>query len=76
VTAVSRVVAIGEESRIQGFALAGVTTCPTERKQETCAAWRALSDETAVVILTPSAADHLAGQLDRRPDVLTVVMPP
>ncbi len=72
----SRVAVIGEQGRIQGFALAGVATHPAETDEEARSAWRSLGDEVAVVILTPSAADRLAGQLEQRPEVLTVVMPP
>ncbi len=72
----SRVAVIGEEVRIQGFVLAGVAAHPAETDEEARLAWRSLGDEVAVVILTPRAADHLAGQLRQRPDVLTVVMPP
>jgi vacuolar-type H+-ATPase subunit F/Vma7 len=73
---VSRVAVIGEEARIQGFALAGVITCPAETEDEARAAWRSLTDEVAVVILTPRAAGRLTDHLEQRPDVLTVVMPP
>lgn len=72
----SRVAVIGEEVRIQGFALAGVTTCPAETDDEARSAWRSLGDEVAVVIFTPRAAGRLEGRLEQRPDVLTVVMPP
>lgn len=72
----SRVAVIGEEARIHGFALAGVATHPAENDEEARSAWRSLGTDVAVVILTPSAADRLAGQLDQRPEVLTVVMPP
>ena len=53
----SRVAVIGEEVRIQGFALAGVITCPAETEDEARSAWRSLGGEVAVVILTPRAAD-------------------
>jgi len=72
----SRVAVIGEEVRIHGFALAGVPAHPAETDEQARKAWRLLGDDVAVVILTPRAADRLAGQLDQRPQVLTVVMPP
>ncbi|HUK70195.1 MAG TPA: V-type ATP synthase subunit F [Streptosporangiaceae bacterium] len=72
----SQVAVIGEETRIQSFALAGVATHPAETDEETRLAWRSLSADVSVVILTPLAADRLAGQLQQRPEVLTVVMPP
>lgn len=72
----SRVAVIGEETRIQGFALAGVATHRAETDEEARSAWRSLGADVAVVILTPGAADRLASQLRQRPEVLTVVMPP
>jgi vacuolar-type H+-ATPase subunit F/Vma7 len=71
----SRVAVIGEAGRIRGFALAGVATHPAETDEEARSAWYGLDDDVTVVILTPQAADRLAGQLSQRPDVLTVVMP-
>ena len=72
----SRVAVIGEEVRIRGFAMAGVIAFPAETEDETRSAWRSFGAEVAVVILTPRAADCLAGHLGERPDALTVVMPP
>ncbi|MGE5292036.1 MAG: V-type ATP synthase subunit F [Micromonosporaceae bacterium] len=72
----SRVAVIGEAVRIQGFALAGVATHPAETDEEARSAWRSLGEDVAVVILTPQAANRLASQLNQRPQVLTVVMPP
>jgi vacuolar-type H+-ATPase subunit F/Vma7 len=71
-----RVAVIGEEVRIQGFALAGVATHPAETDAQARSAWRSLGDDVAVVILTPRAAGRLASQLRQRPEVLAVVMPP
>lgn len=75
VSEMSRVAVIGEQARIHGFALAGVVTHAAETDEETRSAWHSLGDDVAVVILTPRAADRLAGQLQLRPEVLTVVMP-
>jgi vacuolar-type H+-ATPase subunit F/Vma7 len=71
----SHVAVIGEAGRIRWFALAGVATHAAETDEEARSAWRALADDVTVVILTPRAADRLAGQLKQRPQVLTVVMP-
>ena len=43
-----------------GFALAGARIFPAENAQEARAAWRALPDSVAVVILTAAAAAALA----------------
>jgi vacuolar-type H+-ATPase subunit F/Vma7 len=71
----SQVAVIGEEGRIQTFALAGVATHPAETAEEVRLAWRSLGNDVTVVILTPQAAHGLADQLEQRPEVLTVVMP-
>lgn len=69
-----RVAAVGEWSRIRGFALAGVRTLPAEDAEAVCAAWVRLEADTAVVILTASAADVLGETAWHGP--LTVVLPP
>jgi vacuolar-type H+-ATPase subunit F/Vma7 len=68
-----RVAVIGEETRVQGFALAGAVVCPATGPGAVRAAWAGLADDIAVVVLTPAAADAL----DSTPvgDRLTVVMP-
>ena len=71
----ARAAVIGELLQIQGFALAGAVICPAEDRAGAHAAWRSLPDDVAVVVLTRGAAAWLAGQLARRPGVLTVVMP-
>jgi vacuolar-type H+-ATPase subunit F/Vma7 len=71
---VPRIAVIGEEPRVQGFALAGAEVCPATDADEVRAAWAGLADDVAVVVLTPSAAAALAtNPVGRR---LTVVMPP
>lgn len=68
-----RAAVIGEQARVQGFALAGAVVCPAAGPDAVLAAWTALADDIAVVLLTPAAADVLesipAG------DRLIVVMP-
>jgi vacuolar-type H+-ATPase subunit F/Vma7 len=72
-----RVAVIGEEPRVQGFALAGAEVCPATDPGEVRAAWAGLADDVAVVVLTPLAADALATTLDTTSGHrLTVVMPP
>jgi vacuolar-type H+-ATPase subunit F/Vma7 len=68
-----RVAVIGEETRVQGFALAGAVVCPANEPGDIRAAWAGLADDIAVVLLTPAAAEAL----DSTPvgDRLTVVMP-
>lgn len=85
---VGKVVAVGERVRIEGFALAGVLTFTAEEPAGVAAAWQALPDDVAVVVLTPAAAaavvdrvaDTVADTASRsaiRPGPrLTVVLPP
>ena len=65
---------IGEALRVQGFALAGAAVYPAEHQDEATAAWRWLPTDTAVVVLTATAAAWLREETARRRDILTVVM--
>lgn len=69
----ARVAVIGEDVRVQGFGLAGAIVCAASGSAAVQAAWRALSDDVAVVVLTPDAARALADTSPGRR--LTVVMP-
>jgi vacuolar-type H+-ATPase subunit F/Vma7 len=70
---VSTVVALGEEHRVEGFALAGVEVVAAADAQAVRDAWAALAADVAVVILTPAAADALGPGLAPRP--IRVVLP-
>ena len=70
-----RVAAIGEESRVGGFALAGALTVPARTADEARTAWAALPPDVALVVLTAAAAEALADELGDSPR-LTAVMPP
>ncbi|HEY3259735.1 MAG TPA: V-type ATP synthase subunit F [Pseudonocardiaceae bacterium] len=50
------VAAIGERTRVDGFALAGVLVQVADAAAEVRTAWQALPSDVAVVLLTPSAA--------------------
>ena len=71
----ARAAAIGENSRVQGYALAGAVVCPAEDAAGARAAWRSLPPDVEVVIVTASAAAWLGGELTARAAPLTVVMP-
>jgi vacuolar-type H+-ATPase subunit F/Vma7 len=77
VTAVSRVAVIGEELRVQGFALAGAAVYPADTEEEARRAWHSLPADVAVLILTARAAGWLgdlrSAALGR--GLLPVVMP-
>ncbi len=64
---------IGEQTRVQGFALVGAEVHPVSGPDAIRAAWAGLSEDVAVVILTPAAAAivEVAGDGGR----LTAVMP-
>ncbi len=68
------VVALGETHELEGFALAGVEVIVADAA-DAVSAWEALDDDVVLVILSPSAAAAVLGELHRRPEVLTVVMP-
>ena len=72
----SRVVAIGESTRVAGFLLVGVDVMPADSPTAVLAAWRALPPDTGLVVLSPAAAAVVA-ELDEKADrPLTAVMPP
>ena len=52
--------AIGEETLVRGFGLAGVLVRPADDADAVRAAWRGLPDGVSLVILTPAAATVLA----------------
>ena len=71
--AAGRVAAIGELIQVEGFGMAGAAVCPAENPDEVRAAWRSLSTDVVVVILTPAAATAIGQPPGGLP--LTVVMP-
>lgn len=73
----ARVAAIGEEVRVEGFALAGAVAFAADDPTAVRAAFAALPDDIAIVVLTPAAAAALRGQRPSRPgrEPLTVVLP-
>ncbi len=71
----SRAAAIGEDARVAGYALAGVTVHPAATPAAIVSAWERLAADVACVILTPAARDALGERLRERPDVVSVVLP-
>jgi vacuolar-type H+-ATPase subunit F/Vma7 len=69
----SRIAALGESHRVEGFSLAGAAVFAAQSADEVRRAWANLPAEVAVVILTPAAADALGDVDDLRP--LRVVLP-
>lgn len=69
------VAVIGEDVLIQGYGLAGARVLAAEEADAVRAAWRSLTPDVGVVILTPAAASALDGEMTGEWP-LTVVMPP
>ncbi|WP_406481153.1 V-type ATP synthase subunit F [Streptomyces sp. NBC_01615] len=55
--------AIGEQARVAGLALAGVTVLVAEEPESVRRAWQGLPQGVALVIVTPAAADTLGSAL-------------
>jgi vacuolar-type H+-ATPase subunit F/Vma7 len=72
----SEVAAIGAMPQVGGFALAGARVYPADTAEQARAAWDALPDTVAVVILTEAAAEALGAERAPPPTPLTIVMPP
>ena len=71
----STVVALGADDALDGFALVGVSVVPAATDDEVRETWQHLGTDVGLVILSGDAARCLEPELDKRPDVLTVVMP-
>jgi vacuolar-type H+-ATPase subunit F/Vma7 len=61
----SRVVAIGEEAALAGYALAGVEVVGAVDPAAVVDAWKALDADVGLVLLTAAARSALEGILDR-----------
>ena len=71
----SRVAAIGEETRLAGYALAGVDIYAASGADQYRAAWTRLPGDVGLVVLTSAARAALGSQLAGRPQLLWVVTP-
>ena len=69
-----RIVAIGEEAKLAGYALAGVQLIDVGATAGVRDAWEALGDDVGLVLLTPEASRELTGA-SGRPELLRVVLP-
>jgi vacuolar-type H+-ATPase subunit F/Vma7 len=67
---------IGEALAVEGYALAGAMIYAAQNDEEAVAAFQALPADTALLILTASAAEWLADRLRQRPEILAAVMRP
>ena len=71
----SRAVAIGDERRLAGYALAGARVQSASSPEEIADAWAGLDEDAALLVLTPEARDVLAPLLAERDDLIWVVLP-
>ena len=70
----SEVAAIGAQSEVAGFGLAGARLYPAETADQARAAWLALPDAVTIVILTDAAADAIGADRTGPHAPMTVVM--
>ena len=70
-----RAVALGDDRRLGGYALAGADVVSVGDAGEAVAAWEALPDDVALVVLTPEVGAALAGRFAERPSLLRAVIP-
>lgn len=71
----STIVALGDDDRLDGFALAGATVVTGTTDEELRAAWGALDSDVGLVILSTHASEVLDSLLGERTDLLTAVLP-
>jgi hypothetical protein len=72
---VSRVAAIGEETRLAGYALSGAEVHAASGADEVRAAWTRLPGDVGLLILTSAAHATLGPWLAERPQLLWAVTP-
>jgi vacuolar-type H+-ATPase subunit F/Vma7 len=71
----STIVALGEDDRLIGFALAGASVIGTVTDEDVRSAWERLGRDVGLVVLSARAATVLEPLLGERSDVLTTVLP-
>lgn len=71
----SRIVALGEDDRLEGFALAGASVIQATTDDEIRRAWDGLDPDVGFVILSTRASQVLDPLFGNRSDVLTAVLP-
>jgi len=71
----SRAVAIGDERRLAGYALAGADVQHAVAPAEIEAAWGGLDDAVGLVVLTPESYAVLEPRLAERGNLVWAVLP-
>ncbi len=70
----SRIVAIGEEAELTGYALAGVEVVAASGPELVRQAWEQVAEDVGLVLLTRAAHEALRDPIDHR-RLLWVVLP-
>lgn len=71
----SRIAAIGPQTRIAGYAMAGVQVLVAEDAEGAHAAWDGLGGDVACLLMTSSAHAAVQERLAERPDLIWAVIP-
>jgi len=71
----TRAAAIGEDTRLAGYALAGVEVLAAQDATEALDAWQRLPGDVSCLILTPAARSALGARLAERPRLVWAVVP-
>lgn len=69
------IVALGEQTLLEGFPLAGVELRVAETDRAVRESWALLPKNAGIVILTPRAAHALGAVLEDPHSAMTVVLP-
>jgi vacuolar-type H+-ATPase subunit F/Vma7 len=70
---VTRIVAIGEELLLEGYALAGVEVLPAGDPENVAAVWESLPDDVGFVLLSEGAHGALGDRLEASDRIWAVV---
>lgn len=71
----TQIVAIGERTRLAGYAAVGVDVMSAEDGSEVLAAWERLGDGVSLLMLTATARETLEPRLRERPQLVWAVLP-
>ncbi len=71
----SGVFVLGEEVQVRGFSLAGATVKTGATAEELSSAFDEIDDDTALLILTSTAAELIGDRLEEKPWVVWTVIP-
>lgn len=70
----SSIIAIGDRTKLAGYALAGVDVKDATNRDDVREAWVRIGDDVELVLLTPEARQALPDPLGRQ-DLLVTILP-